>query len=68
MSDKAKEGIKQLDPVDAVMSLVTPEAAKIREDVITHFCHYVHFFSSAEAAHKWVQENPGTLILSSLNR
>ena len=46
------------------MSFITPETAKIREDVVIHFCHYVHFFSSLEAGQKWTTENEGTFILS----
>ncbi len=60
----APEGVKELDPANIVMSFITPKAAKIRENVILNFCHYVHFFSSAEAGSKWVSENGGTLILS----
>ncbi len=29
-----------------------------------NFCHYVHFFSSAEAGGKWTAEHPGTFIMS----
>jgi len=57
-------GIECFSPSGAVMSLVAPEANKIREDVITSFCHYVYFFSSAEAGSKWVKENEGTYLLS----
>ena len=60
----APEGIKELDPANIVMSFITPRAAKIRENVILNFCHYVHFFSSAEAGSKWTSDNEGTLILS----
>jgi alkylmercury lyase len=60
----APEGIKELDPASAIMSFMTPNAAKIRENVILNFCHYVHFFSSAEAGSKWTSDNEGTLILS----
>ena len=58
------EKVEKLEPPGAVMSFVTPEAAKIREDVVQHFCHYVHFFYSAEAGLKWTSENDGTFILS----
>ncbi len=56
--------IEQCEPAGAVMSFLNPEAEKIREDVILHFCHYVHFFSSVEAGSRWVLENPGTFIMS----
>jgi alkylmercury lyase len=60
----APDGVKQLDPADSVMSFLTPEAAKVRENVILNFCHYVHFFTSYEAGHRWTSENAGTFILS----
>ncbi len=58
------ERVEEIGPASAVMSFVTPQACKIRENVILNFCHYVHFFSSAEAGYKWISENEGTLILS----
>ena len=57
-------GISKLDPKDAVISLVAPEAAKVQENVIGHFCCFVHFFSSAQAGSKWISKNPGSLIIS----
>ncbi len=58
------EGVTQVNPVDSVVSFVTSEAAKLRENVIVNFCHYVHFFSSVEAANQWVSKNSGTFVLS----
>jgi alkylmercury lyase len=58
------ERVEEIYPAGVFMSFVTPQAGKIRENVILNFCHYVHFFSSAEAGSKWVSENEGTLILS----
>src|SRR5712692_746548 len=37
----------------------TPERAKVEEDVVLNFCHYVHFFRSAEAAQSWLSQHPG---------
>ena len=58
------EGVQAVDPPGAVMSFVLPERAKIEENVVRNFCHYVHFFSSAEAGSQWVSENDGTFIAS----
>lgn len=58
------EKVEKFEPAGAVMSFITPGAAKIREDVVHHFCHYVHFFSSFEAGSKWISENEGTFVLS----
>lgn len=57
-------GIEHRHPASTVMSFVKPDAAKIRQDVILHFCKYVYFFSSADEATRWVTNNPGTLVLS----
>jgi len=56
--------LKKIEPTGAVMSLITPEAAKIRENVIMHFCHYVHFFYSRDLGHEWISQNQGTFLLS----
>ncbi len=58
------EGIADREPTDIVMSFLDPEAAKIRENVMLHFCHYVHFFGSHEAGSQWVSKHPGTYFLS----
>jgi len=60
----APDGVKELDPASAVMSFVRPEAGQIRENVILNFCHFVHFFSSAEAGSQWILEHKGNFILS----
>ena len=60
----ASDGVKQSTPRDIFVSFLTPEAARIRENVILNFCHYVYFFSSAQAGRNWSSENEGTFILS----
>ncbi len=55
------EAVKQVEPPDAVVSLVAPEASP---DVRRVFCDYVNFFQSAEAAAGWLAEHPGAVILS----
>lgn len=58
------QAIIEREPAGAVMSFLTPEAARVQEDVITHFCHFVHFFRSAEAGQQWASEHEGTFLLS----
>lgn len=60
----APQGVRHLDPPGAVMSLLTPEAARVRENVVANFCHYVHFFRSYEAGQDWTLEHPGTFVVS----
>lgn len=54
----------EVKPADAVMSFLLPDATKIQKDVITYFCHFLFFFSSAQAAAPWMRENDGAMILS----
>ncbi|MGH8248439.1 MAG: organomercurial lyase [Gammaproteobacteria bacterium] len=57
------QGISRCEPDGAVISLVTPTAVQVQENVVTHFCHYVHYFASPAAGAEWVARNPGTFIL-----
>lgn len=58
------EGVRDLEPANAMLSFVTPERARIEKDIIASFCCHVHLLSSARAADEWVARHPGTLILS----
>jgi alkylmercury lyase len=57
-------GFWELDPPEAVMSMLTPAeiAARVErgEDVIQGLCHWLYFFASEEAAREWTSERPGT--------
>ncbi|MCI0606809.1 alkylmercury lyase MerB [bacterium] len=53
-----------LQPAGVVMSFLTPQENKIRENIILNFCHYVHFFSSRNAGMEWTSKNEGTLLMS----
>jgi hypothetical protein len=58
------EGYSEVDPREAVMSMLTPEEVAARigrgEDVIRSLCHFLFFFTSEEAAGEWTSEHPGT--------
>lgn len=57
------DGIRELDPETAMVSMLSPaEAFDYR--VIIGFCHFVHFFSSSVEGEQWVSEHPGTFLLS----
>lgn len=51
------EAVAYVDPADAVVSLVIPTPTKKGresvEEIWMTFCHFVHYFSSAEAASDW---------------
>lgn len=57
-------GFRDLEPPEAVMSMLTPEEVGARlergEDVIRSLCHWIYFFASEKAARDWTSERPGT--------
>ena len=57
-------GVIDPDPPGVVMSWLIPEPTKIRENVVANFCHYVHFFHSADAGANWALEHPGTFVVT----
>ena len=57
-------GVLSVDPQATVVSLIIPDARGIAKNVIGTFCCYIHFFSSPKAGNSWVQQNPGTYIVS----
>jgi len=58
------EAISNLSPTDTVLSFITPDAAKVQDNVVQHFCRYVRFFASADSGRHWISEHPGTSLLS----
>ena len=58
------EGVEGVDPEHAQMSFILPNATGIQKDVLTTFCHFVHFFPSRQSAESWCAQHPGTFILS----
>lgn len=58
------DGIDSVDPADTVMSFPGVDRMDLGEDPLTSFCHFVHFFRSRDAAHPWLTNNPGHVILS----
>lgn len=58
------DGVQRVQPGRAVMSFVTADTNKVKGDVVTHFCHLVHFFESANAGAVWTEKHPGTFLLS----
>jgi alkylmercury lyase len=58
------EGIKFVEPANTHVSFLTPDVTSFQKDVVSTFCHFVHFFPSREAGDAWVGQHPGTFILS----
>ena len=57
-------GMADVRPANTMLSFVTPQQAKVEENVILHFCHYVHFFAAPEYGARWVAEHPGTFLMT----
>ncbi|MGQ0569385.1 MAG: organomercurial lyase [Armatimonadota bacterium] len=57
------DGVRRVDPPTVVVSFLTPDRTFDR-NVIVNFCHFVHFFRSAEVAASWILQHPGTFLLS----
>jgi len=55
------DGIRDLDPAGAMVSLVPPDASA---DVRSAFCCHVHFFASAAAADAWAGAQANVAIVS----
>lgn len=57
-------GVESAEPAGLSVSFLLPEAEAMNANVITSFCHYVHFFNSQEAAQPWLAQHPETFLLS----
>jgi alkylmercury lyase len=56
------ESVRRADPAEAVVSFLSPQQPW-GDDVLT-FCHYVLMFASGEAGARWVDDHPGTFLVS----
>ena len=56
-------GIGECIPEAPFMSLVTPDAERLKDSVRQSFCCHVNFFASAEAASAWTSDRERTVAL-----
>jgi alkylmercury lyase len=56
--------VERVDPASAQMSFLLPDATAVRKDVISTFCHFIHFFASRQAGESWVARHPETFLMS----
>jgi len=56
--------IEPTHPAGLWVSFLLPEIEAVRANPVASFCHYVHFFRSPDAARSWLDEHPGTFLLS----
>jgi len=58
------EEVERVEPVGARMSFLLPDAAAVQKDMVTAFCHFVHFFPSCQAGESWAAQHAGSFLLS----
>lgn len=56
------DGIADLDPADALVSIVVPNAAAACSDVRGAFCQHVHFFAGPGAGAAWRAAHPEAVL------
>ena len=59
--------VESVDPTDAVVSFLLPDADQFRTsaaNVMAQFCHFVFFFTSRSSGERWVAKHPGTFLYS----
>lgn len=59
--------IDSVEPADAVVSFVLPDARDFQNsavNVMANFCHFVFFFTSRSSGERWVKKHPGTFLYS----
>jgi alkylmercury lyase len=57
------KGIETVYPADAIVSFITPDVEKIKQNVVNSFCHYVYFFTGHEAGNTWCLNQPQTFLM-----
>ena len=60
----SSDHVDHVQPKNAVISFMTPDAARVKENVVANFCHSVHFFKSEDAGRVWTDKHPGTFLLT----
>lgn len=55
--------VESAEPQALSVSFVVPEGEAIRTDVVSSFCHHVHFFSPGPAAKAWSEEHREAALL-----
>jgi alkylmercury lyase len=59
----AADHLESVAPDGVVVSFLSPER-RFDGNVITTFCHFIHFCASQRAGEQWIEQNPETFLLS----
>jgi alkylmercury lyase len=57
------DGIQDLDPATAMVSIVLPDSTATQADVRGAFCDQVHYLRDAEATTSWLEGHRGGIVL-----
>jgi alkylmercury lyase len=58
------DGVAYLEPGNAVISIIIPASSEVCCNIRNAFCNHVNFFSSPEAATRWLSEHENGVILT----
>jgi alkylmercury lyase len=61
------ERIERVEPNDAVISFIWPDARVFKSsaaNVMAGFCHFIFFFESRSSGDRWASKHPGTFLFS----
>jgi len=56
--------VERIEPAETCMSFLLPDEAGVQKDIVTTFCHFIHFFPSRQAGEGWIAKHPGVFLLS----
>ena len=56
--------VERVQPAETCMSFLLPDRAGIQKDIVTTFCHFIHFLPSRQAGEAWAAKHPGVFVLS----
>lgn len=56
--------VERVAPADVHMSFLVPDPAQVEKNVVATFCHFVYFFPSRQAGEHWIEQHPGTFLVS----
>ena len=49
---------------DIVVSMLTVDEEKFKENVVTSFCHFIYFFKNKTSGEVWVSKHDGTFLIT----
>lgn len=55
--------VESVVPASVVVSFREPDERELRENAMTNFCHFVHFFRDRAAGLRWTAVHPGMFLL-----